>query len=295
MPFECQMRVLQDLSAGLDEIYGFSNPNNEPDPANVDPEAVPPDDPAGPSPGAMLATWAVQSTKKPPYSPSRLKPGGRKAKPIPAADILATVDVSYIPGYVDAWDRDPLSDEDFKAGLDVGISKANELLSGDCKNQIEELMINVVKYESEKGGTKLDTESLKALNSYYNAIEVVNSLKKTRDANKFINDTGNTREIAALTSSPTITLFARYFFTIVISVDMTSKRTNYIARDATFMGQTMIEEGVHLIGISDESVGEYLLNKGNVNGKFRDKVTSLKGAQIFRDYIESHCGGHFEL
>ncbi len=35
MPFECQMRVLQDLSAGLDEIYGFSNPSREPKPEAI--------------------------------------------------------------------------------------------------------------------------------------------------------------------------------------------------------------------------------------------------------------------
>ncbi|MGQ0543400.1 MAG: hypothetical protein ACT4O9_16390 [Blastocatellia bacterium] len=35
MPFHCQKQMLQDLSRGLDEIYGFSNPHNPNIPSRV--------------------------------------------------------------------------------------------------------------------------------------------------------------------------------------------------------------------------------------------------------------------
>ncbi len=86
MPFECQQRVLQDLSAGLDEIYGFSNPNNEPDPGNLDHERSHTAS-SGPSALLILAASALQSSWKP------------KKKP---KEKIWTVDISYVPGYVDA-------------------------------------------------------------------------------------------------------------------------------------------------------------------------------------------------
>ncbi|MBK8812055.1 MAG: hypothetical protein IPN69_15185 [Acidobacteria bacterium] len=122
MPFECQQRVLQDLSAGLDEIYGFSNPNNEPDPGNIEHEHSHASS-SGPSLTSTLAASALQSSWKPKKKPKKKK-------------FVWTVDISYVPGYVDA--DEPSVDDLEKAlralvgpgsGPDGGAAFVDDLLS----------------------------------------------------------------------------------------------------------------------------------------------------------------------
>lgn len=193
----------------------------------------------------------------------------------------------------DIWDRDELSaeynnisdisiqsNEDFKKGVETGINGAENLLKDNCKAKIEELMLAALK---KAGGGTLDADE-EAVKEMFSAKSLIDKLRDTKTT--YVNESGKVNEYAAMVkpSDQKMTLYAKYFHTLVDRNTLTKGK--HITSDGEtndlYKAQTMIHEGIHLLGLSDEVVGEYLVGK---------KVSGDKGSQELNKYIEKHCSG----